>query len=56
MSTYGAAVPFAPSAIGRDEIDEVVATLESGWLSTGPRVQAFEEAFAAYSARRTPSP
>ena len=48
MSTYGAAVPFAPSAIGRDEIDEVVATLESGWLSTGPRVQAFEEAFARF--------
>ena len=31
-----------------EEIAEVVATLESGWLSTGPRVAAFERAFAGY--------
>lgn len=43
-----AAVRFAPPVIGQAEIDEVVATLHSGWLSTGPRVQQFEEAFAAY--------
>src|SRR5688500_2921606 len=42
-------VGFAPPAIGEDEVAEVVATLESGWLSTGPRVQKFERAFAAYS-------
>ena len=48
MSIVRAGVPFAPPAIGRDEIDEVVATLESGWLSTGPRVNAFEQAFARY--------
>jgi dTDP-4-amino-4,6-dideoxygalactose transaminase len=41
-------VPFAPPAIGNHEIDEVVATLESGWLTTGPRVRKFEEAFAVY--------
>ena len=41
-------VPFAPPAIGADEISEVIATLESGWLTTGPRVQAFEQAFASY--------
>jgi dTDP-4-amino-4,6-dideoxygalactose transaminase len=41
-------VPFSPPAIGADEIAEVVATLESGWLSTGPRVRRFESAFAAY--------
>jgi dTDP-4-amino-4,6-dideoxygalactose transaminase len=29
-----------------------VATLESGWLSTGPRVAAFEEAFAEYVGAR----
>ena len=34
--------------IGSEEIAEVVATLESGWLSTGPRVAAFERAFADY--------
>jgi len=42
-------VPFAPPAIGQDEIDGVVAALRSGWLSTGPRVQEFEQAFAAYT-------
>jgi dTDP-4-amino-4,6-dideoxygalactose transaminase len=41
-------VPFSSPAIGPDEINEVTATLESGWLSTGPRVRRFEEAFAAY--------
>ena len=41
-------MPFAPPAIGPEEIREVTATLESGWLSTGPRVRRFEQAFAAY--------
>src|SRR2546425_4511735 len=41
-------VSFAPPAIGEREIAEVVATLESGWLSTGPRVKQFERAFADY--------
>jgi hypothetical protein len=42
-------VPFSPSNIGPDEIEEVVATLESGWLTTGPRVRRFESEFAAYT-------
>lgn len=41
-------VRFAPPSIGRAEIDEVIKTLQSGWLSTGPRVHAFERAFADY--------
>jgi len=41
-------VRFAPPAIGEDEVSDVVATLRSGWLSTGPRVHAFERAFAEY--------
>jgi dTDP-4-amino-4,6-dideoxygalactose transaminase len=43
------AVPFSPPEIGPEEIAEVVATLESGWLSAGPRVRRFEDAFAAYT-------
>jgi dTDP-4-amino-4,6-dideoxygalactose transaminase len=43
------AVPFSPPLLGAAEIAEVVATLESGWLSTGPRVAAFEERFARYA-------
>jgi dTDP-4-amino-4,6-dideoxygalactose transaminase len=42
-------VAFAPPLLGPEEIAEVVATLESGWLTTGPRVAAFERAFAAYT-------
>jgi dTDP-4-amino-4,6-dideoxygalactose transaminase len=42
-------VPFAPPLVGSAEIAEVVAVLESGWLTTGPRVAAFEGAFAAYA-------
>ncbi len=41
-------VPFSPPAIGPEESAEVLATLASGWLSTGPRVRAFEKAFAEY--------
>src|SRR5688572_22967895 len=41
-------IGFAPPALGRGEIAEVVAALESGWLSTGPRVHQFERAFAEY--------
>jgi dTDP-4-amino-4,6-dideoxygalactose transaminase len=40
-------VPFAPPAIGEEEIAAVVETLRSGWLTTGPRVQRFEAEFAA---------
>lgn len=41
-------IPFALPDIGRAEIDEVVATLESGWLTTGPRCAQFEQDFTAY--------
>jgi dTDP-4-amino-4,6-dideoxygalactose transaminase len=41
-------VDFSRPAIGDTEIDAVVAALESGWLSTGPRVREFERQFADY--------
>ena len=34
--------------IGEDEIQAVVETLRSGWLTTGPKVRQFEEDFARY--------
>ncbi|MGH9317403.1 MAG: DegT/DnrJ/EryC1/StrS family aminotransferase [Thermoanaerobaculia bacterium] len=40
-------VPFFRPDIGEAEIDEVVVTLRSGWLTTGPRVKRFEQEFAA---------
>mgnify|MGYP001448655095 CR=1 FL=1 len=39
---------FGAPRIEQEEIDEVVRVLQSGWIGTGPRVAAFEEAFAAY--------
>ena len=39
-------VPFFRPDIGESEIMEVVGTLRSGWLTTGPKVRAFEEEFA----------
>ena len=41
------AVPFFRPDLGDAEIDEVVATLRSGWLTSGPRVKRFETEFAA---------
>jgi perosamine synthetase len=40
-------VPFHRPSIGEDEIAEVVDTLRSGWLTTGPKVARFQEAFAS---------
>ena len=39
---------FGAPAMGEAEIDEVVSTLRSAWLGTGPRVGRFEDAFGAY--------
>jgi perosamine synthetase len=39
-------VPFFRPSIGQPEIDEVVACLRSGWLTTGPRVKQFEKSMA----------
>ena len=41
-------LPFAPPLIGEEEIEEVVRTLRSGWITTGARAADFEKAFAAY--------
>lgn len=41
-------LPFALPEIGQEEIDEVVDSLKSGWITTGPKAKQFEEDFAAY--------
>ena len=41
-------LPFALPDIGEDEIAEVVDSLRSGWLTTGPKTKRFEEDFAAF--------
>jgi len=43
---------FQPPAIGDEEIEAVVATLRSGWLTTGPRAAELERRFAEYVGAR----
>ena len=39
---------FNPPLIGEEEISEVVDTLRSDWITTGPKTKRFEKEFAAY--------
>ena len=41
-------IPFHKTHTTQEEIDAVVATLKSGWLTTGPKVVEFERAFKEY--------
>jgi dTDP-4-amino-4,6-dideoxygalactose transaminase len=40
-------LPFSPPSIGEEEIAEVVDTLRSDWITTGPKARRFEEEFSA---------
>ena len=42
-------VPFSLPSIGDEEVREVIAALESGWLTSGPRTRQFEADFARYT-------
>ncbi|UFS68568.1 DegT/DnrJ/EryC1/StrS aminotransferase family protein [Geomonas sp. RF6] len=42
-------LPFSIPTIGDEEINEVVDSLRSGWITTGPKVKRFEEAFKSYT-------
>jgi dTDP-4-amino-4,6-dideoxygalactose transaminase len=41
-------LPFSPPSIGEDEILEVIDTLRSDWITTGPKTARFEREFATY--------
>ena len=41
-------LPFSPPLIGEEEITEVVDTLHSGWITTGPKTKQFERQFAQF--------
>jgi dTDP-4-amino-4,6-dideoxygalactose transaminase len=41
-------LPFALPDIGDDEIAEVIDTLRSGWITTGPKAKRFEDDFTAF--------
>src|SRR5512136_2986304 len=39
---------FSPPSLGQEEFDEVLDTLRSDWITTGPKVKRFEEEFARF--------
>ena len=41
-------IPFSPPDISEREIESVVETLRSGWITTGPKTKEFEKQIAAY--------
>jgi dTDP-4-amino-4,6-dideoxygalactose transaminase len=41
-------LPFALPEIGEEEIAEVVSTMRSGWVTTGPKAAQFEADFATF--------
>ena len=41
-------IPFSPPDISDLEIEEVVKTLQSGWITTGPRTKELEKNLANY--------
>jgi dTDP-4-amino-4,6-dideoxygalactose transaminase len=40
-------LPFAQPTISDHDVEEVVEVIRSGWLTSGPRIQKFEQEFAA---------
>jgi dTDP-4-amino-4,6-dideoxygalactose transaminase len=42
-------IPFSPPRIDQKIIDEVVDTLKSGWITTGPKTKRFEKELEAYT-------
>ena len=41
-------IPFSPPDIGEEEINGVINTLKSGWITTGPKIKEFERRIADY--------
>lgn len=48
MNAKNKFIPFSPPWIGEEEIREVVDTLRSDWITTGPKTRRFEEEFRKF--------
>lgn len=46
-------IPFSPPRIDQRVIDEVIAALQSGWITTGPRTKQFEQNISEYCGCKT---
>nr|WGE08122.1 hypothetical protein P5658_05675 [Bacillus subtilis] len=47
-------LPYSLPLIGKEEIQEVTETLESGWLSKGRRFSSLKKSLPRLSGRSTP--
>ncbi|HEY7321756.1 MAG TPA: aminotransferase class I/II-fold pyridoxal phosphate-dependent enzyme [Candidatus Binatia bacterium] len=45
-------LPLSRPTLGEEEISEVIEVIQSGWITSGPRVKRFEEDFARYVGAR----
>jgi len=52
----GTFLPFSKPWLGEEEIAEVVDSLRSGWITTGPKVERFARLFADYVGGRFAAP
>lgn len=48
LTSRGEFLPLCRPTLGDEEIREVVDSLRSGWLTTGPKVERFEKRFQEY--------
>ncbi len=46
-------IPFSPPRIDDKIINEVIATLKSGWITTGPRTKLFEKKLTEYCGNKS---
>lgn len=42
-------LPFTRPVIGQEEIDEIIDSIHSGWITTGPKAARFEQELQAYN-------
>ena len=47
-------IPLGAPTFGSDDINEVIDSLESGWVGTGPKVGQFEQDFGNYVGSQSP--
>jgi len=47
-------IPLAKPDVGQDEIELVIETIKSGWLTTGPKVTEFENNLSQYLQKENP--
>ena len=49
MNPQDCKIPFSPPYVDQDIIDEVISTLTSGWITSGPKVNEFEREICKYT-------